>query len=119
MRTWSPGLVRYFLSGGSLDRSAVLIGFAARIVSISLIAVRRALNLSICSGDLLFGQGREGSTPKTSKDQTRPFGPIVSLIALTIRCSGCSSSTDGCSARKMLKIRAMVWWYLSNCPIAF
>lgn len=100
--------MRYFVSGGSFDRSAVVIDLPPTIVCIYVLAVRRELNRSIWYVDSLFGLGREGITPKTGKVGTEPFGPVPSFIAFRLRRSLYLSSIDACSDRTTLKTRRVV-----------
>lgn len=82
------------------------IRFSAIMHYISALAVFRELIRSIRLSELVGGQRREGTTPKTSREGTIPSRPIVPLIELTAKRSICGSGSLGCPVEVILKI---VW----------
>lgn len=90
--------------GGNLDVRASLILFSATMRSILALPVFRLLNSSFWLGELVAGQGKEGSNQKNGRDGTSPSGPMVLLMALIESFRNSGSGKLGCSLDVILKM---------------
>ena len=75
---------------------------SAMIEFISICAVKRICILSRCENLSVLMIGKHGTIPNTNREGTKPFSPIVSLIALTAILRRMKGEASGKSARTFL-----------------
>ena len=83
-----------------ITRRSVMIAF------ISICAVERICILSRCESISVLMIQKRGTIPKTNKEETRPFSPIVSFIALNVilrRMNGDASGKSACTFLQILR----------------